>query len=168
MESTPKNPSVIFSKEIDQYFGVRKLQELSADKLPTKSVWLLRESSVPGLLTVTYYDAESGKYLNNRIGYVGDNWRFGPADRSEAILFSNNAQLAFSNKLPENSAEKLFTLLSNNGFKKDSQIIPNPIEASRTEEFSRYVHFTLDDGIDEVEEAENKENSASDRYTPFV
>lgn len=167
MESTPKNPSVIFSKEIDQHAAVRKLQELSADKLPTKAVWLLRESSVPGLLTATYYDAGVGQYINNRIGYVGDNWRFGPGDRSAAILFSNSAQLAFSNKLPENSAEKLFTLLSNYGFKKDTQIIPNPIEATRTEQFSRYVHFDIDDDIDELDEAEHKDRSASDRYGPF-
>ncbi len=145
MESILKTPSVIFSKEIDHKLSVRRLHQLHASELATKAMWLLRESSVPGLLTVTFFDAEANQYFHWRVGYMGDKWSWGPADRSEAILFSHSAQRAFRDDLPDGSAAKLFALLSSKGFKQHSQVTPNAIEATRTPQYSRYVHFITEE-----------------------
>ncbi|WP_298626893.1 hypothetical protein [uncultured Legionella sp.] len=155
MESTPKNSSVIFSKEIDHNLAMLRLQERSAHKLPTKALWLLRESSVPGLLTVTYFNDKFRQFFNQRVGYVEGTWRFAPKDREEAIRFASTAQAAFSDKLPDDSAKQLFVLLAKFGFKNKSQLVPNPIEATRTRQYSRYVLFTFEDaeGSEHTEES---------------
>ncbi|KTD51345.1 hypothetical protein [Legionella quateirensis] len=158
MDITPENPPVIFSSEIDNTMGVFKLQLKGASYLPTKSVWLLRESSVPGLLTLSYYDAENTRYVSKRIGFVEGEWKFGPADRDQAVEFSTKSTHAFKHQFPEKSADKLFSLLSDNGFDLKRQVVPNAIEATRTAEFSGYVSLH--------DEHEPKDDS-SKRYTSF-
>lgn len=164
MESAPKNTSDIFSSEIDDKLGIQKLHTFHAVELPTKAVWLIRESSVPGLLTITYYNAEKIKFDSQRIGYVAGEWRFGPSDREAAVEFSKNAELAFQNVLPGNSAHKLFKLLSDHGLVAHAQVRPNPIEATRTTQFTGYVN--LHDEYDIYNELDTDE-SPSQRYSPF-
>ncbi|MBL7479322.1 hypothetical protein [Legionella bononiensis] len=161
MESTPENPPVIFSSEIDNATGLFKLQQKGASYLATKAVWLLRESSVPGLLTLSYYDKENTRYVSKRIGFVEGEWKFGPANRDEAVEFSKQATQAFKHEFPEKSAVKLFTLLSDNGFDLKKQVVPNAIEATRTAEFTGYVSLHEDD------DHEPKDDS-SKRYTSFT
>ena len=161
MESTPENPPVIFSSEIDNEMGLFKLQQKGASYLPTKALWLLRESSVPGLLTLSYYNQIKTQYVSIRIGFVEEEWKFASADIEEAKEFAKQASHAFKNQFPEKSADKLFTLLSDNGFDLKRQVVPNAIEATRTAAFTGYVSLHEDD------EHEPKDDY-SNRYTSFT
>jgi hypothetical protein len=161
VESTPENPPVIFSSEIDNTMGLYKLQLKGASYLATKAVWLLRESSVPGLLTLSYYEAEKTRYVSKRIGFVEGEWTFAPADRDKAVEFAKQATHAFKHEFPEKSADKLFKLLSDNGFDLKKQVVPNAIEATRTAEFTGYVAF------DEADDDHESKDDSSKRYTSF-
>lgn len=138
MISSPEEPSVIFSREINEDMGYTKLEQRGANLQPTKAVWLLRESSVPGLITLSYYVAETGRYLSHRMGFVDGHWRFGPEIREAALVFVQKATLAFSNNLPADSADKLFTLLDEYGFDQAGLIRPELFEVTQTPAFLGY------------------------------
>lgn len=129
---------MIFSKKTDMKLAQLRIEEYSASKRQTKEVWLLRESSVPGLLTITYFSHEKSYYFHQRIGIVDDQWRNAPKDKAQAIEFTTKATQVFKDKLPEDGLEKLFKLLDACGFKLENQIIPTPGEATSSTEYSGY------------------------------
>lgn len=137
MESKLEKP-IIFSSDTDMKMAQIKLQKHSADEHPTRKIWLLRESSVSGLLTVSFYCRETASYSHQRIGFVSDQWRKAPQDKNKAIEFADKATAAFKDKLPENSVEKLFSLLKACGFKLENSIIPTADEVTTTTQYSGY------------------------------
>ena len=118
----------------------RKLDIKRARTQTTKNVWLLRESSVTGLLTASYFSQEKQIYLHQRIGFI-DGWQFAPADKKQAEQFAKRASLAFKDNLPENSADSLLTLLVSSEFELCNLVHPNAIEATREPQFSGYKDF---------------------------
>lgn len=130
----------------------KKLGEHSAASKATKELWLIRESSVPGLLTVSYYSQREKGYFHQRIGFVDDRWQAGPADREEAIIFVRKAEAAFQGVLPDGSEEKLYHYLRETEFDANGQLFPKPDEAS--ERYTAYCvggygSFVSDEEISE-------------------
>lgn len=150
-----ENQTVIFSSETDARKACVRLDKEGAPNKSDKEVWLLRESSVPGLLTITYFNNERNKYAHQRLGYVGGEWKFGPKDYHEALEFSKRAESAFSKSLPPNSYESLVKVLTEHGCDVSKQIIPKPDEATQ---HSQYTGYTEDAFV---------ESSSVNRYTHF-
>ncbi|HAU1190599.1 TPA: hypothetical protein ACT96X_000470 [Legionella pneumophila] len=151
-----ENQTVIFSCETDAKKACLRLGKEGASNKSDKEVWLLRESSVPGLLTITYFNNEKGKYIHKRLGFVGGEWKFGPNDYHEAVEFSKRAEAAFSKALPPKSYESLIKILTEHGFDVSKQIIPKPDEATQ---HSQYTNYTDDAFI--------QSSTSTNRYTNF-
>ncbi|HAT7779054.1 TPA: hypothetical protein ACPSJ9_000259, partial [Legionella anisa] len=105
MESKNENSSIIFSKHIDAKQADLMLDAAGARQKPSKEKWLLRESSVDGLLTISYFNQERNKYYHLRIGFKDEEWQLAPNEDKEAEEFMKEAQAVFKNALPENSHE---------------------------------------------------------------
>ncbi|CAM2811956.1 hypothetical protein [Legionella worsleiensis] len=165
MLSIPEHPSVIFSREINEGMGLKLLERHGANTLPTGAVWLLRESSVPGLITLSYYDAERYNYVSRRIGYVDGKWTFAPRSKTDALAFAVKATHAFS----QESVDQLFGLMQYNGFDLQKQLVPKAIEATQTVEYSRYVHFPQpsEARVAASIQREEPDHSSSSRYSVF-
>ncbi|KGP63315.1 hypothetical protein EP47_09285 [Legionella norrlandica] len=155
MESKAENQTVIFSSETDAKKACLRLDKEGAPQKEDKAVWLLRESSVPGLLTITYFNHEKDRYVHIRIGFVGNKWEFGPSDFYKAIEFSKRAEAAFSKALPPKSFESLVQLLSDYGYNLNKQLIPKSNESSQNAQYTGYTanEFTG--------------STSTNRYTPF-
>lgn len=134
--SKSEKSTVIFSSEVTASVACQKLTQAGAEDKADKQLWLLRESSVPGLLTISYYG--KGKYTHMRIGFVNGEWRFGPKDYHAAQEFSKRAEAAFSKALPDKSYDSLISLLNEHGFSLNNQLIPKAHEASRNEYLTAY------------------------------
>ena len=133
---------IIFAKEkLDAISATVKLTSNGAPFLNTKALWLLRESSVPGLLTVTFFNKDEKEYQNRRIGFVEGKWMFGPKDKEEAVYFAKSAEAAFKSQLPENSAGLLFIFLKKDGFSIQHMMRPEPDEVTKTSAYRGYVLF---------------------------
>ncbi|MCE0723847.1 MULTISPECIES: hypothetical protein [Legionella] len=158
MQSKSENRSVIFSSEVSASVACSKLEKKGAADKPDKYVWLLRESSVPGLLTITSYNNEKNNYVHQRIGFVGGKWEFGPKDFLKAQEFAKRAEASFSQAIPENSFDSLVKLLTDNGFNIGRQLLPKSNESTQNKVLLSYTE-------DVFEESANP-NSAK-RYTDY-
>ncbi|WP_454780196.1 hypothetical protein [Legionella sp. WA2022007384] len=138
MESKNENSSIIFSKHIDAKQADLMLDAAGARQKPSKEKWLLRESSVDGLLTISYFNQERNKYYHLRIGFKDEEWQLAPNEDKEAEEFMKEAQAVFKNALPENSHESLLDLLTENGFDLNKQVRPKPNQSTRES-----VHLTV-------------------------
>ncbi|CEG56209.1 hypothetical protein [Legionella fallonii] len=145
MHASSESTSIIFAREINVDLAAAKLTCLGAHLLDTKACWLLRESSVVGLLTVTFYSNEEKEYKNNRIGFIDGEWVFVSADRNKALDFASKAETLSKSHLPENSAESLYELLRSNEFNPKNIVHPNGIEVSQTSAYRGYVDFDEDE-----------------------
>ncbi len=146
MQARSESLPIIFAKEkIDVESAEEKLTFKGAHLLETKECWLLRESSVPGLLSVTYFDKDKNEYQNLRLGFVDGKWTFGPKDREEAIVFAKSAQAAFKGKLPGDGAVLLFRFLKVNAFSPLHMMRPEPEEVTKTLAYIGYTDFDDDD-----------------------
>ncbi|MGM9453912.1 hypothetical protein ACTAZI_11310 [Legionella bozemanae] len=154
MESKSENRSVIFSSAIGASEACSKLENEGASHKPDKYVWLLRESSVPGLLTITYYKNEKDNYVHRRLGFVGGKWEFGPKDYLKAQEFAKRAEASFSVALPENSYDSLVKLLTEYGFNIERQLIPGPNESTPNKMLLSYT----DDAFEESAISTNRYN----------
>ncbi|MDI9817806.1 MULTISPECIES: hypothetical protein [unclassified Legionella] len=128
-EKKKEGASIIF--RASQQKAEKKLSENSAAYKESKEVWLLRESSVPGLLTISYYDKGKHLYRHRRIGFVNGKWENASSIKAKAEEFVKKAEAAFKNGLPENSEEELYKYLQAEEFKREKQLIPAPDEASQ-------------------------------------
>ncbi|AWN75223.1 hypothetical protein [Legionella anisa] len=155
MESKNENFSVIFSKELDAKKAGLMLDIQGARRKPSKGKWLLRESSVDGLLTISYFNQEKKGYYHLRVGFKDNEWQLAPLKNDEAEEFVKKAQAVFKNALPENSYESLLHLLTENGFDLSKQVHPKPIESTRTSQYSAYIDDVFD------------ESSFKNRYSKF-
>lgn len=180
MKAIPQKPTIVFCMEIDAIAANKRLFNSDAQNKPTKGLWLLRESSVFGLLTVTYYDKESVVYRHQRIGFVDGAWTTGPKDKDEATEFARNATIAFSLLIPGNSPDDLLQFLENLGFDLANQLKPNALESSQTPQFSgydqdalnRYAHMDeMPEKFEGVEEQgkglDFDDGEVTGRYSPF-
>lgn len=147
--NSSQNLSVIFKREIDVHAAQWKLFALGANKKDTKSIWLIRESSIDGLLTATFFDQSQGMYIHNRFGFIEGDWVVAPKDKKEAELFAQKAKESFNNDAPEDSADKLFFLLNEYGFEPENQVRPNALEATTVKAYGGYTNF--DSGSDDDE-----------------
>lgn len=98
-----------------------------ATEKQSKEVWLLRESSVPGLLTIVYYDKETNKFQNQRVGYKNGKWSLATSDNEEAKIFLKDATPFFTDTTHQNKRPELKTLLSyltTKGFNSTGRIDP--------------------------------------------
>ncbi|HEI6745955.1 TPA: hypothetical protein SJ233_002909 [Legionella pneumophila] len=155
MESKKENSSVIFSKNLDAKQANLMLDAAGARLKPSQGKWLLRESSIDGLLTISYFNQENKKYYHLRIGFKDNEWQLAPNEDKEAKEFMKEAQHVFKNALPENSHESLLRLLTEEGFDLSKQVRPKPNQSTSTSQYSSYV----DDAFDEAPQ--------KNRYTSF-
>jgi hypothetical protein len=144
MESKNENSSIIFSKNLDAEQASLMLDARGARQKPSQEKWLLRESSVDGLLTISYFNQEKKKYYHLRIGFKDDEWQLAPNEDKEAKEFLKEAQAIFKNALPENSQESLLHLLTENGFDLSKQIRPKPNQSTSTSRYSSYINDAFD------------------------
>ncbi|KTD76330.1 hypothetical protein [Legionella waltersii] len=138
MESKSEFSSVIFSKNIDEKQANLILDARGARQKPSGQKWLLRESSIDGLLTISYFYKEMNSYRHIRIGFKDNEWQVAPSDRKEAKQFVKEAQFVFKDALPENSHESLLRLLTEEGFDLSKQVRPNPTQATSSSQYSSY------------------------------
>ncbi|WP_454780829.1 hypothetical protein [Legionella sp. WA2022007384] len=131
MESKSEKTVVIFSSTTNATNACTRLAAEGAPFKADKAVWLLRESSVPGLLTISHYSHGYKDYVHQRLGFVGGEWKFGPKEYHLAQEFSKRAEAAFSKALPENSHDSLVKLLTDCGYDARNQVIPKPNESSK-------------------------------------
>ncbi|HHI9467992.1 TPA: hypothetical protein ACU9KK_003178 [Legionella anisa] len=122
-----------------------KLDVAGARQKPSKGKWLLRESSVDGLLTISYFNQEKKGYYHLRVGFKDNEWQLAPSTNEEAEEFVKKAQAVFKNALPENSYESLLHLLTDNGFDLSKQVHPKPTESTRTSRYSSYIEDVFDE-----------------------
>ncbi|WP_392538206.1 hypothetical protein [Legionella sp. 227] len=145
MEAKSEKNSIIFSSAMNAAQAGIRLDLEDARHKSDKEVWLLRESSVPGLLTVTFYSHEKNNYSHGRMGFVAGRWKFAPADNFQAQDFVKRAEAAFSQALPEKSFDSLIELLDKQGFDLNKLIFPNPKESSKTEQLLAYTSDSLEE-----------------------
>lgn len=145
MEAKSEKNSIIFSSEMNAAKAGKRLDMENPPHKSDKEVWLLRESSVPVLLTVTFYNHEINDYSHARLGFMGGRWRFAPADDFKAQEFVKRAEAAFSQALPEKSFDSLIELLDKQGFDLNKLIFPNPKESSKTEQLLAYTSDSLEE-----------------------
>lgn len=167
MQDKTENSPIIFAKEtlnkynekvaFDMDVAEKKLKSTQAHLGATKGCWLIRESSVPGLLTLSFYNKEKKIFQHQRIGFVDEVWKDGPANKEKAIEFAKLAEAAFKSNLPENSSASLFYYLNHNGFSIQNMLRPKTEEATKTSVYSGYIE--LDD--------ECADESASTTYSPW-
>ena len=139
MESKSEKKVVIFSSATTAKDACEKLTAEDAPHKADKAVWLLRESSIPGLLTISQYSHGYEDYVHLRIGFVGGIWQFGPKEYHLAQEFSKRAEAAFSKALPENSQDSLVKLLTDNGYDPRNQLIPKKNESSKNAMLTAYT-----------------------------
>ena len=145
MEAKAEKNSIIFSSAMNADKACKRLDLEDARHKSAKEVWLLRESSVPGLLTVTFYSQEKNNYSHARLGFMAGRWKFAPSDNFQAQEFVKRAEAAFSQALPENSFDSLIDLLEGQGFNINKLVFPNPKESSKTEQLLAYTDDSLQD-----------------------
>ncbi|MCW8397312.1 hypothetical protein OQJ26_00700 [Legionella sp. PATHC038] len=145
MEAKSEKNSIIFSSAMNAAKAGERLDLEDAPYKSDKEVWLLRESSVPGLLTVTFYSHEKNNYSHARLGFMAGRWHFAPADDFKAKEFVKRAEAAFSQALPEKSFDSLIEILDKQGFDINKLIFPNPKESSKTEQLLAYTNDSLED-----------------------
>ncbi|VEB34638.1 hypothetical protein [Legionella cherrii] len=145
MEAKSERNSIIFSSEMNAAQAGKRLDLENAPHKSDKKVWLLRESSVPGLLTVTYYNHKKTDYSHARIRFIAGRWKFAPSDNFQAQEFVKRAEAAFSEALPEKSFASLIEILDKKGFNINKLVFPNPKESSKTEQLLAYTNDLLEE-----------------------
>ncbi|PWY54417.1 hypothetical protein DGG96_17225 [Legionella qingyii] len=139
MESKLENKVVIFSSITDAGKAYSILEKEGAPNKLDKEVWLLRESSIPGLLTISFFSSEHNDFVHRRLGFVGGEWKFGPQEYHKAQEFSKHAEVAFSKSLPEKSLDSLVKLLTDHGFDICNQVTPKHNESSQNAKLIAYT-----------------------------
>lgn len=121
-----------------------------------QSAWLLRESSVPGLLTVSYYNADKHACQHQRLGFLEGKWQKISANRDTATLFAKNQpKLSFVSTTTAQEVEQLTVYLESLGFKREGMIYPAAEEASKSIAYTAYTNDL------------NRSETSADRYMPF-
>ena len=132
--------------------------ETKKDK-PTSRIWLIRESSIPKLLTVSYYSSQE-KYKHVRIGLVNEKWQIMPANEEEARKTANmKSTTALFSTVEKINVDELFAFLKEK-LKLDPAILIKPSEsqASQNIKLYNYTQETLE---------EKKEAEKTTKYQDF-
>ncbi|MDX1837170.1 hypothetical protein DIZ81_07050 [Legionella taurinensis] len=121
-----------------------KAQTIIANKMDKfSSPWLIRESSVDGLLSITYYDPESKKITHHRLCFNGTLWDHAPSDLDAAKTVAMQCQKVSKDNLSESGGALLATFLSEHGYHAENLIYPPESQATKNKFYTGYDLNTI-------------------------
>lgn len=134
MEACP----IIFT-ELDTVLVEDKLDANQARVKVSKAVWLIRESSIPDLLVVSYFDQKKRQYTHIDIGRVKGRWGFAPVGDADIQVFKRQIEASFKENRMEDGAVKLVHFLAEYDFDLTKIVRPTSIEATRNLQYINYM-----------------------------
>lgn len=105
--------------------------------------WLIRDSSVNGMLSITYFKPESNDIHHRRIYFNGTEWFVAPTKREEAEAITKQCQSESSDNLSESGAALLASFLSTNGYDAANLIHPPETQATKNKFYDGYDIGTI-------------------------
>lgn len=131
--------SIIFAA-LDAKLVENKLDTNQARAKLSKAVWLIRDSSIPDLLVVSYFDQKKQQYTHIDIGRVKGSWGFAPTTDTDAQAFKRQVEASFKENVIEDGAVKLAHFLAEYDFDLTKILKPKPIEATQN---LQYVNYSM-------------------------
>lgn len=105
--------------------------------------WLIRDSSVDGLLSITFFSLESKNIHHLRLCFNGKQWDYAPSNLNAAKAVALQCQNVSKDKLDESGAVLLASFLSEKGYDAVNLIHPPEAQATKNKFYAGYDVSTI-------------------------
>ncbi|QRN04094.1 hypothetical protein GH742_09535 [Legionella sp. MW5194] len=132
-ESNKRSSSYIYAT-----LDAESAQSIVAKSMGKLSPWLIRESSVNGLLSITYYSPESKNIHHQRLCFNGTQWAHAPSALNEAKAIALQSQKVSKDNLSESGGALLASFLAEQGYHAENLIYPPESQATKNKFYTGY------------------------------